>query len=171
MTEEALIKKLEEINDLLKALGKLSSLTPSLRGGAVIKPPQTPAIKDGAPAVAKPSVPPLKDGALAVSKPKVVSNAAKNLKNPVKQAQQVGDANVKAFAMQQAKTQVKAQHNQLAFKSEDSKMFYAFRDGKRLHSEPMTKENIHGHFGKDVELKPVVIEKLSLSPNGQWTLE
>jgi hypothetical protein len=171
MTEEALIKKLEEINDLLKALGKLSSLTPSLRGGTVIKPPQIPAIKDGAPAVAKPSVPPLKDGALAVSKPKVVSNAAKNLKNPVKQAQQVGDANAKAFAMQQAKTQVKAQHNQLAFKSEDSKMFYAFRDGKRLHSEPMTWQSAHDHFGPDIDLKPVVMEKLTLSPNGQWTLE
>jgi hypothetical protein len=169
--EKGLIKKLTEIDDLLKALGKLSSLTPSLRGGTVIKPPQIPAIKDSAPAVVKPSVPPIKVGAPTVAKPKAISNAAKNLKNPVKQAEQVGDANAKAFAMQQAKTQVKAQHNQLAFKSEDSKMFYAFRDGKRLHSEPMTQQSIHDRFGTDVDLKPVVMEKLTLSPNGQWTLE
>jgi hypothetical protein len=171
MIEEALIKKLEEINDLLKALGQLSSLAPSLRGGVVVKPKQASTIKAGTLAVAKPSLPPLREGAPAVSQPKMVSNAAKNLKNPVKQAQQVSDPNAKAFAMQQAKTQVKAQHNQLAFKSEDSKMFYAFKDGKRLHSEPMTWESIHDHFGPDVDLKPVVMEKLTLSPNGQWTLE
>jgi hypothetical protein len=171
MTEETLIKKLEEINDLLKALGQLSNMAPSLRGSTIVKPPSVATMKTGTLAVAKPSLPPLKEGAPAVSKPKAISNAAKNLKNPVKQAQQVSDPNAKAFAMQQAKTQVKAQHNQFAFKSEDSAMFYAFKDGKRLHSEPMTKENIHGHFGKDIELKPVVMEKLTLSPNGQWALE
>jgi hypothetical protein len=142
MSEESLIKKLEEINSLLKALGQISNLAPSLR-------------------IPAPSIP----------KPKMISSAAKNLKNPVKQAQQVKDPNVKAYAMQQASLQNKAQHNQLAFKSEDSAMFYAFKDGKRLNSDPMTKENIHTHFGQDVELKPIVVEKLILSPNGQWKLE
>lgn len=165
MMEEELIKKLEEINNLLKALGKLSSIAPSLRGPTIKQPTLTPTNPAPiAPKVGQPLTPP-------IPKPKKFSNAAKNLKNPVKQAEQVSDMNAKAFAMQQAKTQVKAQHNQFAFKSEDSALFYAFRDGQRLHSEPMTKENAHNHFGKDIELKPVVIEKLSLSPNGQWTLE
>lgn len=158
MSEETLIKKLEEINDLLKALGQLSNMAPSLRGGTIIKPPSISNVTTQTKLTPNLT-------------PKKISNAAKNLKNPVKQAEQVGDLNAKTFAMQQAKTQVKAQHNQFAFKSEDSAMFYAFRDGRRLHSEPMTKEAIHSHFGKDVELKPVVMEKLTLSPNGQWTLD
>lgn len=142
MNEESLAKKLEQINSLLKALGLLSNVAPSLR-------------------VPSP-------GAI---KPKMPSVAPKNLKNPMKQAQQIKDPNAKVFAVQQAQSQNKAQHNQFAFKSEDPKTFYAFRDGKRLNSEPMTEESIHTHFGKDIDLTPVKVERLILDNNGQWKLE
>lgn len=141
--EDALIKKLEDLNTLLKALGKLSNVSPSIRIPSM-----------GAPAA-----------------PKAPSLAPKSQKNPVKQAQQLSNPDAKTFAMRQAQGQVASTRNSMAFKSEDDgRLYYAFEGERRLNNEPMSAASIHERWGNGVKLTPIKVEKLETASNGQWKL-
>lgn len=141
--QKGLIKKLEDLNTLFKALGKLSNISPSIR----------------IPSMAAPVA------------PKAPSLAPSSKKNPVKQAQQLSNPDAKTFAMKQAKGQVASTRNSLAFKSEDDgQLYYAFEGERRLNNEPMSAASIYEKWGNDIKLTPIKVEKLETTPNGQWKL-
>lgn len=121
-------------------------------------------------------------GAQPPKPPKMPSIASKNKKNPINVAKQIKDPNIKNFAMDAAKNQVKANTNQVAAsikKSEgDSYKYHIIKDSKRLTTDPVSVEEINRNHGGVEELKasghdlvPVKYEELSYDRGtGQWSL-
>jgi len=114
---------------------------------------------------------------LSVPKPKIPSLAPKIKKNPIKVAEQIKSPEAKQFAMRNAISQVKATTNQLAFKSENPpQKFHVIIDGKAVHHEPLTQDEIESKYKSEVEsgkaqLVPVIQEKLKIASNGQWQIQ
>jgi hypothetical protein len=144
MDTDKLKEQLSQLNDLIKGLGKLPNIAPSIRPPSIAQP----------------------------QKPKMVSAAPTTKKDPFAQAKQVADPNLKAAALANAKMQNQANTNTMAYKSEsDSKLFYPFRGDDRLASDPMTSSEIYEKYGDNVRLVPVINEKLEMSSGGQWILK
>ena len=122
-------------------------------------------------------MPNLRMPGLAIPKPKTPSLAPKSKKNPIKVAEQIKSPEAKQFAMRNAISQVKANTNQLAFKSENPpQKFHVIIDNKIANHEPLTKEQIESKYKTELDsgfakLVPVVQERLKVSSNGQWELQ
>jgi hypothetical protein len=131
-----------KLERLLKALGQIMNINPSIRSPNMV-----------------------------TASVRKLSVAPTIKKNPIKQAEQLQNTDAKKFAMQAARSQVASQSNKLAYKSEDGKeMFYAFDGEERLSNEPMTEQDIHDKWGKDIKLVPISQEKLKINKNGQWDI-
>lgn len=112
--------------------------------------------------------------------PKMPNLVPKSKKNPIKVAEQVKAPEAKDFAMGQAASQVKANHNPFAYtaKSEgESYHYHILQDGHRITDTPVSMEEVNVKHGgvKRLEssgfrLVPVVKEKLEFKKNGQWSL-
>jgi len=166
---DKLIKKLEELVELIKAVPAPTTIAPPSIGG------KDNGIKQ------KNLNPTLKlPGATGQNKSLQLAGtaSAKSKKDPVHQAKHIKDAATKDYAMTQAKAQNKAMSNPLAFgKSEaDEKRFHLVKEHKQAGPSKTESEILSefGSFGEaekqGYKIVPVVKEYLKQDGNGQWTL-
>jgi hypothetical protein len=131
---EELIKKLNKLLTLVKALGIKPTTPPKLNSKFMNTPTFTPQV----PTVKQPSLTP------------------SSKKDPVKVAEQLKDPSKKEFVMRQAKQQKDSMKNPMTFKSEDpvdNELYDAYINNQRVNSSPAFAKDLKKKYGDKIILK------------------